>query len=82
MAEHHKVLVAISVTTDPAKLRKFCENAQRLGVAEVKEAAFRGWSKLYPKRHPEASSMTSGRRSMPSNKSCEMNAARQLAPAA
>jgi len=52
MVENQKVLTAISVTTDPAKLRKFRENAQRLGVAEVEEAAFRRLVEILPDEAP------------------------------
>lgn len=52
MPDHQKVLDAIASTTDPEKLRKFRENAQRLGVPTVEEAAFRRLVEVLPKETP------------------------------
>lgn len=52
MADHKKVLASIAVATDPAKLRTLRENAQRLGVPEVEEAAFRRLVEILPEEAP------------------------------
>lgn len=52
MADHKKVLASIAVATDPAKLRTLRENAQRLGVPEVEEAAFRRLVEILPGETP------------------------------
>jgi hypothetical protein len=52
MADHKKVLAAIAVATDPEKLRTLRENAQRLGVAEVEDAAFRRLVEILPQEAP------------------------------
>lgn len=52
MPDHQKVLDAIATTTDPDKLRKFRENAQRLGVPKVEEAAFRRLVEVLPEETP------------------------------
>lgn len=52
MADHKKVLASIAVATDPAKLRKLRENAQRLGAPEVEEAAFKRLIEILPGEAP------------------------------
>ena len=52
MADHKKVLASIAVATDPAKLRTLRGNAQRLGVPEVEEAAFRRLVEMLPEEAP------------------------------
>lgn len=52
MPDHKKVLASIAAETDPTKLRKFRENAQRLGVAEVDDAAFRRLLEILPEETP------------------------------
>lgn len=52
MADNKKVLASIAVATDPAKLRTLRENAQRLGVPEVEEAAFRRLVEILPEDAP------------------------------
>ena len=52
MADHKKVLASIAVATDPAKLRTLRENARRLGVSEVEEAAFKRLIEVLPGEAP------------------------------
>jgi len=52
MADHKKVLASIAVATDPTKLRTLRENAQRLGVPEVDDAAFRRLVEILPEETP------------------------------
>lgn len=52
MADHKKVLASIAVATDPAKLRTLRQNAQRLGVSEVDDAAFRRLVEILPEGAP------------------------------
>lgn len=52
MADHTKVLASIAAATDPAKLRTLRENAQRLGVSQVDEAAFRRLVEILPEEAP------------------------------
>jgi hypothetical protein len=52
MPDHTKVLASIAVATDPAKLRTLRENAQRLGVSEVEEAAFKRLIEILPEEAP------------------------------
>lgn len=48
MPDHKRVLAAIAIATDPAKLRTLRENAQRLGVPEVEAAAFKRLVEVLP----------------------------------
>lgn len=52
MADHKKVLASIAAATDPTKLRTLRENAQRLGVPEVDDAAFRRLVEILPEEAP------------------------------
>ncbi|WP_423209305.1 hypothetical protein E2976_15050 [Paracoccus yeei] len=52
MPDHEKVLASIAIATDVAKLRKLRENAQRLGAAEVEQAAFRRLLEILPEERP------------------------------
>jgi hypothetical protein len=52
MSDHMKALASIAVATDPAKLRTLRENARRLGVSEVEEAAFKRLIEVLPGEAP------------------------------
>lgn len=52
MPDHQRVLEAIASATDAEKLRKFRENAQRLGVPKVEDAAFRRLLEVLPEETP------------------------------
>lgn len=52
MPDNTKALAAIASTTDPEKLRTLRDNAHRLGVPEVAEAAFRRLVEILPEDAP------------------------------
>jgi hypothetical protein len=52
MPDHKKVLASIAIATDPVKLRRLRENAQRLGAIEVDDAAFKRLLEILPEETP------------------------------
>ncbi|KQY13180.1 hypothetical protein [Rhizobium sp. Root482] len=52
MSDHEKVLASIAASTDADKLRRFRENAQRMGVTAVADAAFRRLVEILPEQAP------------------------------
>ena len=54
MSGHAKILASIAGSTDADQLRRFRENAQRMGVTAVADAAFRRLIEVIPEQAPES----------------------------
>ena len=54
MSNHAKILASIAGSTDADQLRRFRENAQRMGVTAVADAAFRRLIEVIPEQAPES----------------------------
>lgn len=52
MTDHTKVLAFIASSTDAEQLRRLRENAQRVGVATVADAAFKRLLEILPEQAP------------------------------
>lgn len=52
MSDHAKILASIAGSTDADQLRRFRENAQRMGVTAVADAAFRRLIEVLPDQAP------------------------------
>lgn len=52
MSDHAKILASIAGSTDADQLRRFRENAQRMGVTVVADAAFRRLIEVLPDQAP------------------------------
>ena len=52
MTDHTKVLATIAKSTDANQLRRFRENAKRMGVTVVADAAFRRLIEVLPEEAP------------------------------
>lgn len=52
MSDHAKILASIAGSTDADQLRRFRENAQRMGVTAVADAAFRRLIEVLPDQEP------------------------------
>ncbi|MCE6967626.1 hypothetical protein [Cereibacter sphaeroides] len=52
MSDHAKILASIAGSTDADQLRRFRENAQRMGVTAVADAAFRRLIEVHPDQAP------------------------------
>jgi hypothetical protein len=52
MSDHTKILASIAGSTDAEQLRRFRENAQRMGVTVVADAAFRRLIEILPEQAP------------------------------
>ncbi|PZP29849.1 MAG: hypothetical protein DI613_11185 [Kocuria rhizophila] len=52
MSDHAKILASIAGSTDAGQLRRFRENAQRIGVTAVADAAFRRLIEVLPDQAP------------------------------
>lgn len=52
MSDHAKILASIAGSTDAEQLRRFRENAQRMGVTVVADAAFRRLIEILPEQAP------------------------------
>ena len=54
MSDHAKILASIAGSTDADQLRRIRENAQRMGVTAVADAAFRRLIEVLPEQAPES----------------------------
>lgn len=52
MDDHTKILASIAGSTDAEQLRRFRENARRMGVTVVADAAFRRLIEILPEQAP------------------------------